>query len=223
MFLSLEGRMLACDESTKQLTSMRIDESGPADIQVLADTSDGFTKMPNDLCQLSNGNIYFTTPAWDGSGASAQGVWLIEPDGTVTRVNNTINQPNGVLNSLDEKKLYVSAGSTVTAYQQWWVFDINPDGTLSAPSVFFDPVSPPDTSNVPDGMTIDELGNLYFAGLGGVWIVSPEGQQLGFIDTPQSILNVAFGGPNGKTLYMTCQHKVYSLAMNVRGGANHSW
>jgi gluconolactonase len=178
--------------------------------------------MPNDLCQLSNGNIYFTTPAWDGSGASAQGVWLLEPDGTVTHVNNTINQPNGIMNSLNEKKLYVSAGSTVTAYQQWWVFNINPDGTLSAPSVFFDPVSPPDTSNVPDGMTIDELGNLYFAGLGGVWIVSPEGQQLGFIDTPP-ILNVSFGGPNGRTLYMTCQHTVYSLAMNVRGGANHSW
>jgi gluconolactonase len=127
------------------------------------------------------------------------------------------------MNSLDGKKLYVSAGSTVTAYQQWWVFDINSDGTLSAPSVFFDPASPPDTGNVPDGMTIDELGNLYFAGLGGVWIVSPQGEQLDFIDTPTSILNVTFGGPNGRMLYMACYDYVYGLAMNVRGGANHSW
>ncbi len=224
MFLSLDGRMLACDESTKQITSIRIDESGPADIQVLADTSDGFTMMPNDLCQLSNGNIYFTTPSWNyGVTPAQQGTWLLEPDGTVTKVNDTINQPNGILNSLDETKLYVSAGSTNTSYQQWWVFDINPDGTLSAPSIFFDPASPPSTGNVPDGMTIDELGNLYFSGLGGVWIVSPQGQQLDYIDTPEAIYNVAFGGPNGRTLYMTCEDKVYSLAMNVRGGGNHSW
>jgi len=224
MFLSLDGRMLACDENPRRVSSHRIDPTGPGDSVVLADTSDGFTKKPNDLCQLTNGNIYFTTPSWDyGVTPAQQGVWLLEPDGTVTCVNNTINQPNGILNSLDETKLYVSAGSTNASYQQWWVFDINPDGTLSAPSVFFDPVSPPTPSNVPDGMTIDELGNLYFSGLGGVWIVSPEGQQLDFIDTPEAIYNVAFGGPNGRTLYMTCEDKVYSLAMNVRGGGNHSW
>jgi gluconolactonase len=224
MFLSLEGRMLACDENPRQVSSHRIDEGGPGDTQVLADTSDGFTKKPNDLCQLTNGNIYFTTPDWNwGVTPAQQGTWLLEPDGTVTQVNNTINQPNGIIASLDETKLYVAEASTNTAYQRWWVFNINTDGTLSGGSVFFDPASPPSTSNVPDGMTIDELGNLYFSGLGGVWIVSPQGQQLDFIDTPEAIYNVAFGGPNGRTLYMTCEDKVYSLAMNVRGGGNHSW
>jgi len=224
MFLSLEGRMLACDENPKQVSSHRIDPSGPGDSQVLADISDGFSKKPNDLCQLTNGNIYFTTPDWGwGVTPADQGTWLLEPDGTVTLVNNTLNQPNGIITSLDETKLYVSEASTNTNYQRWWVFNINPDGTLDAGSVFFDPTSPPSTSNVPDGMTIDELGNLYFSGLGGVWIVSPQGQQLEFIDTPESIYNVAFGGPNGRTLYMTCEDKVYSLAMNVRGGGNHSW
>lgn len=224
MFLSLEGRMLACDESTKQITSIRIDESGPADIQVLADTSDGFTQMPNDLCQLANGNIYFTTPSWNyGVTPAQQGTWLLEPDGTVTKVNDTINQPNGIISSLDDTKLYISEASTTASLQRWWIFDINPDGSLSNGSIFFDPTNPPDTGNVPDGMTIDELGNLYFSGLGGVWIVSPTGEQLDFIDTPTAVLNVTFGGPNGKTLYMTCYDYVYSLAMNIRGGANHSW
>jgi sugar lactone lactonase YvrE len=224
MFLSLEGRMLACDENPRQVSSHRIDEGGPADSQVLADTSDGFTKKPNDLCQLTNGNIYFTTPDWNwGVTPAQQGTWLLEPDGTVTQVNNTINQPNGIITSLDETKLYVSEASGNPAYQRWWVFNIASDGTLDAGSVFFNPASPPTTSNVPDGMTIDELGNLYFSGLGGVWIVSPQGEQLEFIDTPEAIYNVAFGGPNGRTLYMTCEDKVYSLAMNVRGGGNHSW
>jgi sugar lactone lactonase YvrE len=221
--MSLDGRLLACDESPKQVSSRRIDPNGPGDTIILADSSDGFTKPPNDLCQLENGNIYFTTPIWDSSPPSSQGVWLLEPDGTVTQVNNTLYQPNGIITSLDETKLYVSAGSTVASNQKWWIFDINPDGTLSAGTVFFDPTSPPDATNVPDGITIDELGNLYFTGLGGVWIVSPAGEQLDFISLPNAPFNIAFGGPNGRTLYMTCKNKVYSLAMCVRGGELSSW
>jgi len=143
-------------------------------------------------------------------------------------VKNGLYQPNGVICSLDETKLYVaesSHGGTTTsrARERWWVYSINPDDTLDAGSVFFKPASPPNPSNVPDGMTIDQLGNLYFSGLGGVWIISPQGEQLEFISLPQPIYNVTFGGPDGKTLYMTCQEKVYSLAMNVSGGGNHSW
>jgi sugar lactone lactonase YvrE len=222
MIISLEGRLLTCDESPMQISSHRIDPTGPGDSQILADSLDGFTKKPNDLCQLANGNIYFTTPAWDGSGPSAQGVWRLEPNGTVTRVNNTLNQPNGIITSLDETKLYVSEGSTTAANQRWSVFDINGDGTLSAPSLFFKPSNPPDTGNVPDGMTIDELGNLYFTGLGGVWIVSPQGEQLGFISV-YAPANIAFGGPKGRTLYITAKGVVYSLAMCVRGGELSSW
>jgi gluconolactonase len=95
-------------------------------------------------------------------------------------------------------------------------------GDLDAGSVFFKPASSPDANNVPDGMTIDERGNLYFTGLGGVWIVSPEGQQLKFISV-YSPANIAFGGPNGRTLYITCKNKVYSLAMCVRGGEQSEW
>ena len=222
--MSLDGRLLCCDENPKQISSRRIDPNGPGDTLILADSSDGFTQPPNDLCQLENGNIYFTTPTWNYMvPPSAQGVWLLEPDGTVSMVNNTIYQPNGIITSLDETKLYVSAGSTTPAYQQWWVFDINPDGTLSAGSAFFDPASPPNTSNVPDGITIDELGNLYFTGLGGVWIVSPAGKLLDYISLPNPPFNIAFGGTDGRTLYMTCKNKVYSLAMCVRGGELNTW
>ncbi len=218
-FLSLEGRLLTADESPRQISSHRIDPGGPGDSQILADSSDGFSKKPNDLCQLANGNIYFTTPDW-GAGPTSQGVYVLEPDGTVTLVKNGLYQPNGVIASLDGTKLYVaeSSSSSNPSREQWWIFNINTDGTLDAGSVFFKPTSPPNPSNVPDGMTIDELGNLYFSGLGGVWIVSPQGELLEFISVPQSISNVTFGGPNGRTLYMTCQDKVYSLAMCVRGG-----
>jgi sugar lactone lactonase YvrE len=223
MIIANDGNLLCCDESPRQVTSRHIGLSGPGSTKILADSSDGFTKPPNDLCQLANGNIYFTTPIWDSSPPSSQGIWLLEPNGVVRQVNGTLYQPNGIITSLDETKLYVSAGSTNTNYQQWWIFDINPDGTLGTGSVFFDPTSPPDTTNVPDGMTIDELGNLYFTGLGGVWIVSPEGVQLDFISLSNAPFNIAFGGPNGRTLYMTCKNKVYSLAMCVRGGEQDNW
>ena len=223
MIIGNDGRLLCCDESTLQITIRFIGDSGPGDTQILADANDGFTKMPNDLCQLTNGNIYFTTPAWDGSGPSAQGVWLIEPNSTVICVNNTLNQPNGIITSLDETKLYVSEGSSTAANQKWDVFTINSDGTLSSPTQFFKPTNPPNTSNVPDGMTIDELGNLYFCGLGGVWIVSPAGVQLGFISVANPF-NIAFGGNDGRTLYIvTGNGKLYSLAMCVRGGESSSW
>lgn len=221
--MSLDGRLLACDESPKQISSRRIDPCGPGDTQILADANDGFTKPPNDLCQLANGNIYFTTPIWDSSPPSSQGVWLLEPNGAVRQVNGTLYQPNGIITSLDETKLYVSEGSSTTAYQRWWVFNIDPNGNLSGASIFFNPSSAPDRTNVPDGMTIDERGNLYFTGLGGVWIVSPEGVQLKFISLPNPPFNIAFGGTNGRTLYMTCKNKVYSLAMCVRGGEQSDW
>lgn len=214
-FLSNEGRLLTADESTKQIRSLRIDPDGPGDPIVLADAAQwaDFKEMPNDLCQLPNGNIYFTTPSWAGVPVSNQGVFLLEPDGAVTRLNNTLNKPNGVIASLDGTKLYVAESTG----NQWWVFNINPNGAIEDGSVFFKPLNPPNPGNVPDGMTIDELGNLYFSGLGGVWIVSPQGELLEFISLPKSISNVTFGGADGRTLYMTCQDKVYSLAMYVRG------
>jgi sugar lactone lactonase YvrE len=214
--LSLDGRLLTADESIYQIRSHIIGASGPEDTTVLGNTP----KKPNDLCQLTNGNIYYTCPDWNGVGPSGQGVYLLEPNGVSTRVNNSLYQPNGIITSLDETKLYVaeSSSSDITK-KRWWVFPINSDGTLGTGSVFFKPTSPPGT-NDPDGMTIDEHGNLYFCGLGGVWIVSPTGQELKRIPvaSPYNCTNIAFGGYNGRTLYITCQNKVYSLAMCVRGG-----
>ena len=211
MFLSHDGRLLTADESTMQIRSHRIGATGPEDTKVLCTAPD----KPNDLCELTNGNIYFTCPDW--SSATNQGVYLLKPDGSVTRVNNALNQPNGIITSLDETKLYVAESSSSNlTYKRWWVFPINANGTLGTGSVFFKPTTT--YTSDPDGMTIDERGNLYFCGLGGVWIVSPTGRQLKMIPVPQNCSNICFGGPDKKTLYITCQDKVYSLAMLVRGG-----
>ncbi|MGA2093058.1 MAG: SMP-30/gluconolactonase/LRE family protein [Sedimentisphaerales bacterium] len=226
MIIGNDGRLLTCDENPMRISSYRIDPCGPADLQVLADTTDGISRKPNDLCQLSNGNIYFTCPDWSAdANASGQGVFLLKPDGSLSMVKNGIFQPNGIITSLDETKLYVAESRTNadTSRQRWWIFDINPDGSLSNGAIFFKPSNPPDNTHVADGMTIDELGNLYFCGLGGVWIVSPAGQQLGFISGVKPY-NICFGGNDGRTLYLvTGNGKLYSLAMVVRGGESSSW
>ena len=218
MLLSLDGRLLTADESTMQIRSHIIGATGPEDTVVLANTP----KKPNDLCELTNGDIYFTCPDWNGVGPTGQGVYLLEPNGVMTRVNNALNQPNGIIASLDETKLYVAeSSSSDLTKKRWWVFPINSDGTLGAGSVFFKPTDLTGMGTTdPDGMTIDERGNLYFTGLGGVWIVSPTGQELKRIRvaSPYNCSNICFGGPDNKTLYITCQDKVYTLAMVVRGG-----
>jgi gluconolactonase len=92
-----------------------------------------------------------------------------------------------------------------------------PDGSVDQGQlkIFFDP--PTENMADPDGMCADAEGNLYFAMRGGVWVVSAEGKSLGLIPVPEFSSNVTFGGADGKTLFVTCDKKVYSLAMNVRG------
>ena len=70
-------------------------------------------------------------------------------------------------------------------------------------------------------MSIDEHGNLYLTGGSGVCVVAPDRQSLGVIPTPEFASNVTFGGHEGKTLFITCDQKVYSLQMGVRGGVRH--
>jgi len=215
MTLSINGRLLTADQDIYQIRSHRIGASGPQDTQVLCTAPNN--QKPNDLCQLTNGDIYFTCPNW--SSPTYQGVYLLEPNGTVTRVNNGLNQPNGIIASLDETKLYVSESSTTdNSKKRWWVYPINADGTLGTGSIFFQPANPMVNNRDPDGMTIDERGNLYLTGLGGLYIVSPTGQELRRFPIPEQSNNVTFGGADYKTLYIACQDKIYSLAMEVHGG-----
>jgi gluconolactonase len=211
MFISLDGRLLTCEQGAKRIGSYRIGASGPDDAKVLA--TDTSWNYPNDICQRKQGDIYFTCPNWENL---TEGVFRIDTAGVVTKIISNMAKPNGIETSIDGTKLYISS----SADMNWRVFPINADGTIGTGSVFFKPST--SNTNVPDGMTIDELGNLYFAGMGGVWIVSPAGTQLDFVSIPETCSNVTFGGTDYTTLYMTCQNKVYSLETTVHG-AYYGW
>lgn len=165
--------------------------------------------QPNDVCETARGDLYFSDPNWADNSKSA--VYRMSPEGEVTRIIDDIATPNGVITSLDGRTLYLGDSRNAV----WHSYPIAEDGSIGAGSLFFDP----DTENRsdPDGMAIDEHGNLYFTGRGGVWVVSPEGEALGLIPTPEFCANVGLGGPDGQSLLLTCRGKVYRLAMRVRG------
>jgi gluconolactonase len=81
--------------------------------------------------------------------------------------------------------------------------------------VFFNP----DTKDrrEPDGMAVDAEGNLYLTGRGGVWAVNPAGGALGLIAVKEFASNVTFGGADGRTLFITCQDRLYNVPMKVKG------
>jgi gluconolactonase len=72
-------------------------------------------------------------------------------------------------------------------------------------------------AGVPDGMKIDQQGNIYGVGPGGIWILSPEGKHLGTIKFPEQPANLAWGDADGKTLYVTATTGLYRIHMNIPG------
>lgn len=206
-FLSQRGRLLVAQAFGHRLVSYAIGERGPSDMTILA--ADKTWHQPNDVCQTPNGNIYFTDPDFRDRKSSA--IYLLRPDGSLAKVVTNMAVPNGLIASLDGKTLYVSDSQK----KHWRSYAIAADGSLDEGKVFFDPKT--DNHSDPDGMTIDAEGNLYLTGRGGVWVVNGKGESLGFIPTSEFCTNVTFGGDDGKTLFLTCDKKVYSLQMNVAG------
>jgi len=222
MYLANDGWLLGAQAYGHRLLSYLIGNSGPDDVKVLL--YDPRMHQPNDVAQSPNGDIYFTDPDFTKKVTSA--VYVITVKGEVKKIIQDMQVPNGLKVSNDGRTLYVADDGPMN----WRMYSIQPDGTVGPGRVFFDPPVPMEKRAAPDGMSIDELGRLYLSGSGGVWVVDRFGVSLGLIPVPDLpstdgktrrpgfCSNITFGGPEGKTLYLTCQDHVYSLAMTVRGG-----
>ena len=206
-FLSREGRLLGAQAFGHRIVSYDLAHQKAQEPKVLA--HDPGWNQPNDLCQTPDGTIYFTDPNFEKPERSA--VYLLTPQGEVRKIITEMPAPNGIIASNDGKTLYISDSHEAL----WRSYPIQPNGTVAAGKVFFNPDTPNRTS--PDGMTIDERGNLYFTGRGGVWVVTPAGVSLGLIPIEEFCTNAAFGGRDNRMLYITCSKKIYGLKMAVRG------
>jgi gluconolactonase len=95
---------------------------------------------------------------------------------------------------------------------------VNPDGTLGNGAVFFDMTSAPGNDAI-DGIKVDQRGNVYVSGPGGLWILDRHGRHLGTMRGPEPVHNMAWGGADGRTLYLAAQTGIYELRLNVTGAS----
>jgi gluconolactonase len=199
---------------------IRVEPRG--NITVLAERYDGKRlNSPNDLVYRSDGALYFTDPpfglpkAFDDPRKELpfSGVYCVK-DGQVKLVSTDLDAPNGLALSPDEKTLYVNNWNDKR--KVILRYDVNQDCTLSNSKLFFDMTNAPG-SDALDGLKVDQIGNVYSTGPGGLWIISPEGKQLGLIKGPEDPHNMAWGDDDGKTLYITALTGLYRIRLNTPG------
>ena len=121
------------------------------------------------------------------------------------------DQPNGLCFSPDEKLLYVND----TAKALVRVFDVAVDGALSERGIFASGLRSESEAGAPDGMKCDALGNVWATGPGGVWVYAPSGELIGKLVAPEVVANLAWGGADFRTLFLTASKSVYTIATKV--------
>jgi len=177
---------------------------------------------PNDLVYHSSGSLYFTDPPYGLQGQDESlnkeidfnGVYRLDPDGTLTVLARDLSRPNGIAFSPDEKTLYVA--NTDPEQKVWMAYDVEEDESISNGRVFFDATNI-DAPGGPDGMKVDVNGNLYCTGPGGIFILTPEGKHIGTIEVAEIPSNVAWGDGDSKTLYITARTGLYRIGLDIQG------
>jgi gluconolactonase len=209
----LQGRLVICEGDNRRVARMAADGR----VEVLVDRFEGKRlNRPNDVVCKSDGSIYFTDPGLRVPLAERElpyaGVYRVMPDG-VTSLVADFEYPNGLAFSPDERRLYVAN----TRWAQYiHVLDLDPSGKMIRRRIFAD-MSSDETEGVPDGMKVDVDGRVYCTGPGGTWVFTPDGARLGIIRTPEVPANLAFGGADLRTLFLTARTSVYTLRVKVPG------
>lgn len=233
MTLDAVGRLTVAGHAGRNV--WRLESLDPlAQKTILADTYQGKRlNSPNDLVYRSDGSLYFTDPPYglrkqnDADPAKelrVNGVYRIPhamthkpgappASASLQLLVSDLPRPNGIAFSPDEKFLYVDNSEP---QKVWMRYPVHADGTLGKGIVFFDATSDP-RPGVPDGMKVDRQGNIYSAGPGGVWIFSASGKHLGTILLPHPASNVAWGGADAKTLYITDSGELFRIRVEIPG------
>lgn len=233
MTLDNSGRLTVAGHAQRNVWRLeRIDPK--TQVTILADSYQGKPfNSPNDLVYKSDGSLYFTDPPYGlrtqkdndpDKQLQVNGVYRIPgataqkpgapPDRAGLQLLVTdLPRPNGIVFSPDEKYLYVNNSEPK---KFWMRYSVKADGTLTDGKVFFDASSDLRPGS-PDGMKVDQEGNLYSAGPGGVWIFSPDGKHLGTIDIPEKVGNLAWGGADHKMLYIAASASIYRISLKIPG------
>ncbi len=210
LYFDHDGNLLSC--SDEGFAILRI--SPDKEIQQLTSSFEGKNfNGPNDLWVDPAGGIYFTDPYYQRPWWTRQEkeipeerVYYLGPKMTdPIMIADGFVQPNGIIGSADGKTLYIADIGDKKTYQ----FDVTGPGKLTNKKLFCELGS--------DGMTLDNLGNVYLTGK-GVTVFNKDGKKIKQIDNDKNwTANVTFGGKDQSTLFITAQTAVYTLEMNVHG------
>lgn len=214
------GNIITCEHAKSRIVRTHADGT---DYEVLVSHYKGKElNAPNDVIVKSDGTIWFSDPwfgrkpTWIGVGRPLEldfeGVYRFDPkDESLVLASKEFVSPNGLCFTLDEKQMYVAD----TPEHKIYVFDVEPEGTLSHRKVLADTAYQGEGG--PDGLKIDSQGNIYCAAQGGLHVYAPDGTRLGVVQMPGQTANFCFGGPDLKTLYMTAVSSIYSIRLKVPG------
>ena len=214
--LDREGRLVLAQHGDRRIARLEAPWEAPEPVYstLTADFKGKRFNSPNDVAVRRNGDIYFTDPPYGlehgmddpAKELDIQGVYRLATDGSVTLLTDEISRPNGIAFSPDEKTLYIANSDQEQPIIM--AYDVLENGNIANGHIFFESWG--------DGMAIDQKGNLYQTGPGGVLVISSEGKHLGTILTTQSTSNCTFGD-DGSTLYITADMYLLRIRLKVKG------
>jgi gluconolactonase len=204
-----QGNLVAATHKYKALS--RYAMPGKARSAVAERYEGNVFNSPNDIAIAADGTIYFTDPDYQKAaapgGQPVTGIYRVGTDGKVTLVDGTRRNPNGIALSAAGDLLYLNAGDgEVRAYPV-------SQGVPGAGRTFVKGIEGG------DGMTLDCHGNLYVTEHGArrVRVFSPQGKELATIRVDANVTNAAFGGADGRTLFITGDRALWRIALDVTG------
>ncbi len=207
-----KGRLYTCEGRGRRL--IRMDKKGR--VEVLLDRWEGKRlNAPNDVVVRRDGHVYFTDPAFgraqDTRELDFYGVYHITPKGEAELIARPEGRPNGIGLSPDGRILYVSN----TDERRLYAYDLDGKGRASNERVLIEGIDGP-----PDGIAVDEKGNIYIAA-NGLAIYSPAGELVHTMELAERPSNCAFGGPDLSILFITARTSVYAVRLGVKGALQY--
>lgn len=221
LLLNPAGQLVLCQHGDRRMAKMAapLDDPKPEYV-TLADNYNGKKfNSPNDAAYKSNGDLYFTDPPY-GLEKNVndplkeipfQGVYRLSADGEVTLLVDSLTRPNGIAFLPDEKTLIIANSDPGQVH--WYAYDVGDQGLLENGRIFFDgSEASKSAQGMPDGLKVDQQGNVFATGPGGIWIFNDSGEALGRIRLDRLASNVALSADE-KTIFITADDHVLRLGL----------